>query len=187
MRESFVDELRGEHRGRLFDRIRGREIVVLARIDDDAAAGVEHPREVLVDERTLHVDVAEQDTVHRVVEQHVEPLEGRHRRDLGHAQAARIIGEHHAVRHEVEQRLTGRADDRNDLRAGFGRCDGGGPVLVDVAAGDDHVEQRRRRLRQPLEQRGPLFATRVEPSERAHDGLRERAARGRVRCQIGRV
>ena len=47
-----------------FDGIGGRQVVVLAGVDDDAGEGVDHPGEVLVDERALHVDVAEEDAVH---------------------------------------------------------------------------------------------------------------------------
>jgi hypothetical protein len=36
--------------------------------------GDDPPREVLIDEGALHVDVAEEDAVHRVVEEHVEAL-----------------------------------------------------------------------------------------------------------------
>jgi hypothetical protein len=78
-RELFVDELRGEHGRRLFHGVGRGQVVVLAGVDHDARARVEHAREVLVDERALHVDVAEEDAVHRVVEQHVEPLERGHR------------------------------------------------------------------------------------------------------------
>jgi hypothetical protein len=49
-------------------------------------------REVLIDERALHVDVAEQDAVHGVVEQHVELLDGGHPGDLAHAEARRVVG-----------------------------------------------------------------------------------------------
>ena len=58
-----------------------------------------------------------------------------------------------AVRHEVEQRLPGRANDRDDLRARFRGGDGRGAVFVNVAARDDDVEQRRfalRNARQPF-------------------------------------
>ena len=57
--------------------------------------GVDHAREVLVDERPLRVDVAEEDAVQRIVEHHVEPLERAHRGDLRHAEAAAIVGQQH--------------------------------------------------------------------------------------------
>jgi len=36
MRELLVDELRGEHGVRLFDGVGRREVIVLARVDDDS-------------------------------------------------------------------------------------------------------------------------------------------------------
>ena len=129
----------------------GGEVVVLAGVDDDAGARDDPAREVLIDEGAPHVDVAEEDAVHGVVEQHVEPLDRRHPGDLGHAQAGRVVGlpdvaaelalassrarAHdsevllgregaavalggRAVGHVVEQRLRGRADDRDDVGAG---------------------------------------------------------------------
>ena len=89
--EGLVDELARQDGVRLLDRVGGRQVVVLARVDDDAGPGDEPPRHVLIDERPAHVDVAKEDPVHRVVEQHVEPLDGRHPRDLGHAQARRVV------------------------------------------------------------------------------------------------
>ena len=198
----------------MLHRVGGRQVVVLAGVDDDPAARVELPREVLVDERALHVDVAEQDPVHRVVEQHVEPLERRGRGDLRHAQPAGVVGEHHvapeplrslvergahdakvllrrvrsaeafgrrAVRHVVDQRLRGRADHRDDLRAGLRGGDGGGAVLVDVAAGDDHVQQRRLAQRQPREQRLARAAVRVDPRQAGRGVRGERGAQRRLR------
>ena len=38
-----------------------------------------------------HVDVAEEDPVHRVVEEHVEPLDRGHPGDLRHAEARRVV------------------------------------------------------------------------------------------------
>ncbi len=89
--ERLVDELAGEDGVRLLDRVGRRQVVVLAGVDDDAGARDEPPRDVLVDEGAAHVDVAKEDAVHRVVEQHVEPLDGRHPRDLRHAEARRVV------------------------------------------------------------------------------------------------
>ncbi len=69
----------------------GRQVVVLAGVDDDAGARDEPARDVLVDEGPAHVDVAEEDPVHGVVEEHVEPLDRGHPGDLGHAEARRVV------------------------------------------------------------------------------------------------
>ena len=90
--ELLVDELAREHRVGRLDGIIGRQVVVFPRVDDDAGVRVDHAREVLVDERPLRVDVAEEDAVERIVEHHVEPLERAHRRDLRHAEAAAVVG-----------------------------------------------------------------------------------------------
>ena len=52
-----------------------------------AAAGArdDATREVLIAQRPPRVDVAEEDAVHGVVEQHVEPLDGGHPRNFAHA------------------------------------------------------------------------------------------------------
>ena len=86
--ERLVDELAGEDGVRLLHGVGGGQVVVLAGVDDDAGARDDPPRDVLVDEGAAHVDVAEEDPVHRVVEEHVEPLDRGHPGDLRHAQAA---------------------------------------------------------------------------------------------------
>jgi hypothetical protein len=77
---------------RLLDRVGGRQVIVLAGVDDDAAPGDDAARDVLIDERPAHVDVAKEDPVHRVVEQHVEPFDRAHPGDLGHAEPRRVVG-----------------------------------------------------------------------------------------------
>ncbi len=91
-----------------------------------------------------------------------------------------------AERNVVEQRLRRRADHRDDLGARLGGGDGGSAVLVDVAAGDDHVQQRGFGLRQPGEQGLTLAPRRVEPRQAGVDvRAQRRAQRGRRRA--GRV
>ena len=202
MGELLVDELGREYGRGLIDRVGGREVIVLAGIDDDARIGIEHPAEVLVHERALHINIAEQNAVHRVVEQHVEPLERADRRDLRHAQTACIIREQDVTaeplrdlvqrgahdgevrlrriraaetlgrgpeRNEVEQRLAGRPNYRDDLCARLGRGHRRGAVLVNIPAGDDHVEQRRRQLRKSFEQIFALDPPGAHPCERVVD------------------
>ena len=91
--EPLVDELRGEDGGRLLDGVGRRQVVVFARVDDDAGRRVDAAREVLVDEGPEGIDVAEDDAVERVVQHHVEPFERAHRRDLGHAEARAVVHE----------------------------------------------------------------------------------------------
>ncbi|MNX50423.1 hypothetical protein D3C86_810500 [compost metagenome] len=77
----------------LLEGVGGGEVVVLAGVDDDVGRSADQAREVLVAERPEDVDVPEEDPVHGVVEQHVEPFLGRQRRDLGHAEAGSVVGE----------------------------------------------------------------------------------------------
>ena len=91
--EVLVQQLADGHRVRGLDRVGGREVVVLAGVDDDPGPGVHLAGEPLVDEGADRVDVAEEDPVHRVVEHHVEPLEPGQRRDLRHAQPGGVVGQ----------------------------------------------------------------------------------------------
>ena len=86
-----------------------------------------------------------------------------------------------AKRNEVEQRLPGRANDRDDLRARLGRGDRGRAIFVDIAARDDHVEQRRRQLRKLGETRVAFGAVRAHASKRRLDERAQRTAR----CFVG--
>ena len=171
--ELLIDELRGQHGvGRVIG-VGGGQVVVFAGVDDDAGIGIDHAREKLVDEGALHVDVAEDDAVHRVVEHHVEPLHGAHGGDLRHTQARAVVGQadvaayscahlvkggaHQpevllgcegaakafsggAVRHVVEQALTGGADHGDDVGALFGSGARLLHVLEDIACGHDQVQ-----------------------------------------------
>ena len=195
-REPLVDELRGEDRGCLFDRISRRQIVVLAGIDHDARRGVDPSRETLVDEGSHGVDVPEEDAVQRIVQHHVEPLERPHRRDLRHAESRAVVDEadgsveltlelvegrshdpevllrrerppetrgRRAERDVVEERLRGRPDHGDALRAGSRgglRLD---DVLVDVSGGDDRIEERQLLFRVPREPALPIAPVLPDP------------------------
>ena len=74
----LVDDIGGKHGMCSFDGIGCGQVVVLAGIDDDSCKSVDDPREELVNESPLHVDVPEEDTVEGVVEHHVESLERAH-------------------------------------------------------------------------------------------------------------
>ena len=95
---------------------------------------------------------------------------------LRSVRAAETFGRR-TVRDEIQQRLAGRADHRDHLRAGFGRRDGRGSIFVDVAARDDHVQQRRRELRKSFEALRALVATRREARHCRRNQWRKRAAR----------
>ena len=83
-----------------------------------------------------------------------------------------------AVRHVVEQRLRGRADDRDDVCASGRRGLGLHGVVVDVARRDDDVLQGRRSRGDARAQRVPLLARAVDPPERRLRVRTERVARG---------
>jgi hypothetical protein len=102
------------------DGVRGGEVVVLARVDDDPGTRVDLAGEALVDERAHRVDVAEQDAVHGVVEHHVEPLQTTEDGDLGHAQAGGVVGEPHVAAHLVRHLVQRRPHDAEVLLRGVG-------------------------------------------------------------------
>ena len=81
-----VHELGSQHLRACIERFHCRQVVVLAGVYDDPGIGVYHPREVLIHESALHVDVPEQDAVHGIIEHHIQPLHGAHVGDLGHTQ-----------------------------------------------------------------------------------------------------
>ena len=87
----LVQKLRSQNRVRRRDRVVRGQVVILARVDDDARVAVDNAGEILVHDRTLHVDVAEQDAVQRVVQHDVEPFQCAHRRDLRHAQTRAVV------------------------------------------------------------------------------------------------
>jgi hypothetical protein len=127
-----------------FHRVGGGQVVVFAGVDDDAGVGIDHAREELVDEGALHVDVAEDDAVHRVVEHHVQPLHGAHGGDLGHAQARAVVGQPD-VAPELGAHLVQRgAHEAEVLLRGVGaaKAFGGGAighvVQQALAGGADH-------------------------------------------------
>ena len=96
--------------------------------------------ETYSEEGAAHVDVAEEDPVHRVVQQHVEALDRRHPRDLRHAKTARVV-RLVDVATVIEGRLVGRAAD--DLEVLLRRE--GAAVSLGGGAFGDVVEERLRR------------------------------------------
>ena len=91
--EGLVQELGGEHGVGGGDGVVSRQVVVLTGVDDDARIAVDDAGEVLVDDRALHVDVAEQDAVESVVQHNVQTLQSAHGGDLGHAQAGAVVAQ----------------------------------------------------------------------------------------------
>ncbi len=59
VRKLLVNELRGQHGMRRFHGIGSGEIVILTRVDYYSGVPVNNAGEILVDERALHVNVAE--------------------------------------------------------------------------------------------------------------------------------
>ena len=72
LRETLVDELRGNHGMFRFERVVGRQIVILTCVDDDTGGSVDAAREKLVDQRASHIDIAKDNAVQRVVEHHIQ-------------------------------------------------------------------------------------------------------------------
>ena len=134
--EVLVEQLAGGDGVGGLDGVGGREVVVLAGVDDDPGPGVDLAAEALVDEGADRVDVAEEDPVHRVVEHHVEPLEPGQRRDLGHAQAAGVVGEPD-VAAQLARRLVERRSHQAEVLL---RGVGAGEALAGRALGHE-VEQ----------------------------------------------
>ena len=85
--EGFVQELGSQHRVSAGDSVVGGQIVVLTGVDDNAGITVDNTGEVLVNDGTLHIDVAEQDAVESIVQHNIQALQSAHSGDLGHAQA----------------------------------------------------------------------------------------------------
>src|SRR5665647_480959 len=126
-REGLVDEVGADDRVALLEGVGRGEVVVLAGVDDDAGAGVDQAAEVLVDEGALHVDVAEDDAIHAVVEHHVEALEGAHGGDLRHAEAARVVAEADVATELIADLVEGGAHEAEVLlrRVGAAEALGG--------------------------------------------------------------
>ena len=69
------------------DGVCGGEVIVLTGVDYNAGKAVDDSGEILVDQGTLHVDVAEEDSIKGIVEHNVQSLEGSHNRDFRHAKS----------------------------------------------------------------------------------------------------
>lgn len=173
--KGLVDELGGQHGVGRGDSVVGGQIVILTGVDDNAGIAVDDTGEVLVHDGALHIDVAEQDAVQRVVQHDVQTLQSAHSGDLGHAQAGAVVAQPdiavlllaylvqrrahqaevllgsvgtaetlggRAVRHVVQQGLTGGTDDGDDVRALLGTGLGLRDILVDIAGSHDDVQVR---------------------------------------------
>ena len=68
---------------------------------------------MLVDQRALHVDVAEKDSVEGVAEQEIEALLSGDRSDFGHAEARRVVRETY-VTPELQRLLIERLAHRGE-------------------------------------------------------------------------
>ena len=90
-RQLLVDQVGSQHGVGLLDGIGRGQVVVLTRVDDYTGESVDYTRHELVDERTLHVDIAEQDTVECVVEHDVESLQCTHGCDFRHTETGTVV------------------------------------------------------------------------------------------------
>src|SRR5207249_3589747 len=91
LREPFVDELRG-HDGMLsFEGIGGRQVVILAGIDDDASGSINASRKKLINKGAFEIDIAKNDAIEGVVEHHIKPLESTHRSNFWHTEARAVV------------------------------------------------------------------------------------------------
>lgn len=72
--KGLVQELRGQHRMGGGNSVVGGQIVILTGVDDNAGVAVDNTGEVLVYDGALHVDVAEQDAVERIVQHNIQAL-----------------------------------------------------------------------------------------------------------------
>ena len=145
----------------------------------DAAA------EILVDEGPPHVDVAEEDAVHGVVEQHVEPLVGRAEGDLRHAQAGRVVGQLDVALQPPALLVQRLAHDAEVLLRGVGAA-----VALGGGAVGHVVEQRLRRAADDgddvgagLGRRPGLVDVVVDVAGRDDDVLVRRSRHGELRAK----
>ena len=134
--EVLVEELAHSHGVRGLDGISRREVVVLARVDDDPGPRMHLTRKPLVHKGSDRVDVPKEDAVHRVVEHHVEPLEAGERRDLRHAETARVVGQADIAAEFLARLVEGSSHEPEVLLRGIGP----GIALARRALGDE-VEQ----------------------------------------------
>src|SRR5574344_521689 len=76
-----------------FDSVGGCKVVILTCVDNHSGESIDNTRPILVNHGTLHIDVAEQDTVKGVIQHDIEALEGAHDSDFGHTKARAVVAE----------------------------------------------------------------------------------------------
>ena len=91
--EGFVYELGREHGVRGNDGVVSGQVVILARVDYNAGIAVYNAGEVLVNYGALHVYIAEQYAVERVVKHNVQPFKRAHGGYFRHAQTGAIVAQ----------------------------------------------------------------------------------------------
>src|SRR5258706_15901319 len=72
--ETFVDELGSDNCMLSFEGVSSRQIIVFTCIDNNTSSRVDTARKELIDQRALHVYIAENNTVESVIEHHVKSL-----------------------------------------------------------------------------------------------------------------
>ena len=133
----LVDDVGGQYGVGSLDCIGSGQVVVLSGIDDDSGKSVDHPGEELVYHRSLHVDVAEQDAVERIIEHHVKSLKCTHYGYLGHTQAGAVVAQADVASYLLSHLVQGLAHDSEILLCGIGAAEalGSGSVRHIVQQG----------------------------------------------------
>src|SRR5258706_3263046 len=72
--ETFVDELGSDDCMLSFERVSSRQIIVFTCIDNNTGSRVDTARKELIDQRALHVYIAENNTVEGVIKHHIKSL-----------------------------------------------------------------------------------------------------------------
>ena len=83
--ELFIDELGSCYCMSCFDGIVCCEVVVFTGVEDDTAVADDNSGHELVNQRSLHVDISEEDAVDSVVKHNVKSFESTHCSDFRHA------------------------------------------------------------------------------------------------------
>ena len=110
--------------------VSGGKIVILTSVDDNAGKAIDDTAEVLVNQRALHIDVAEQDSVQCIVEHHIQSFQGTHGGNLGHAETGAVVAEADVTTNLFAHFVQRLAHDAEVLLCGKGAAEafGGGAI-----------------------------------------------------------
>lgn len=144
--KGLVQELRGQHRMGGGNSIVGGQIVILTGVDDNAGVAVDNTGEVLVYDGALHVDVAEQDAVERIVQHNIQALQSAHSGNLRHTQAGAIVAQADVAVLLLAHLVQSGAHQAEVLLSGVGAAEAlGGSAIRHIvqqrlAGGTDHSD-----------------------------------------------